>query len=119
MHVLFQSADPQAHELRAWIEQRVRFALRRIAWKVQRVEVRMSDINGPRGGTDKRCQVALHTDGAGSALASGLAPNWSAALERTLARVVRLLIRRRQRGADPRRLRGRTPRPPDAPLRSR
>lgn len=119
MQVLFQSADPQAHELRAWIEQRVRFALRRIAWKVQRVEVRMSDINGPRGGTNKRCQVALHTDGTGSTLASGLAPNWSAALERTLARVVRLLIRRRQRGADPRRLRGRTPRPPDAPLRSR
>jgi hypothetical protein len=52
--------------LRDLTERRVRFVLRRLGWLVPRAEVQMSDVNGPRGGVDKRCQVELRTDGAGS-----------------------------------------------------
>jgi ribosome-associated translation inhibitor RaiA len=46
-----------AHELRAYAERRLRFALRRFAARVHSVWVRMDDVNGPRGGVDKRCRV--------------------------------------------------------------
>ena len=66
MKVLFKARDPQAHEMRDLTERRVRFVLRRLGWLVPRAEVQMSDVNGGRGGIDKRCQVELKTDGAGS-----------------------------------------------------
>ena len=49
---LFQPRDSQATELHDLTERRVRFALRRLGWVVPRVEVQMSDVNGPRGGVD-------------------------------------------------------------------
>ena len=66
MQVLFKSRDPQATRLRGVAERRLRFVLRRLTWLVPQAEVRLSDVNGPRGGIDKRCQVELKTDGAGS-----------------------------------------------------
>ena len=66
MQVLFKSRDPQATDLRDLTERRVRFVLRRLGWLVPRAEVQMSDVNGPRGGLDKRCQVELRTDSADS-----------------------------------------------------
>ena len=66
MQVLFKSRHPHASDLRDLAERRVRFVLRRLGWRVPRAEVQLSDVNGPRGGVDKRCQVELRTDGAGS-----------------------------------------------------
>lgn len=59
MHVLFKSRNPQATDLRDLAERRVRFVLRRLSRLVPRAEVQLSDLNGPRGGVDKRCQVEL------------------------------------------------------------
>lgn len=44
-------------DLRDYIERRLRFALGRFADRIGRVTARLSDVNGPRGGIDKRCQV--------------------------------------------------------------
>ena len=93
MQVLFKSRHPQAIDLRALTERRVRFVLRRLGWMVSRAEVRMSDVNGPRGGVDKRCQVELRTDGT--------------ALDNALTRAARFLMRQLRRGSDWRRLRQR------------
>jgi ribosome-associated translation inhibitor RaiA len=46
-------------KLQEYIERRLRFALRRFAGRIDRVQVRISDINGPRGGIDKRCQITV------------------------------------------------------------
>ena len=46
-------------ELRDHIERRLRFALRRFATRIDRLTVRLSDVNGPRGGIDKRCRIAV------------------------------------------------------------
>lgn len=107
MQVLFKSRHPQAPDLRDLTERRVRFVLRRLCWLVPRAEVEMSDINGPRGGIDKRCQVELRTDGAGSVVVSSVASNWRTALDNALARAARLLMRVWRRGKDPRRIRQR------------
>jgi len=107
MQVLFKSRHPQAIDLRAVTERRVSLALRRLGWMVSRAEVQMSDVNGPRGGIDKRCQVELRTDGAGSVVVASVANNWRTALDNALARAARLLMRLWRRGNDSRRMRQR------------
>ncbi len=107
MQVLFKSRDTQAADLRELAERRVRFALRRLRWLVPRADVQMSDVNGPRGGIDKRCQVELRTDGAGSVVVAAVAKDWRSALDSALGRAARLLLRLWRRSHDDRRLRQR------------
>ena len=107
MQVLFKSRHPQATDLRDLTERRVRFVLRRLGWLVPRAEVQMSDVNGPRGGIDKRCQVELRTDGAGSVVVASVASDWRTALDDALARAARFLIRSWRRSSDSRRMRQR------------
>ena len=107
MKVLFKARDPQANELRDLTERRVRFVLRRLGWLVPRAEVHMSDVNGARGGIDKRCQVELKTDGSGSVVVASVAREWRTALDNALARAARSLMRLWRRDAESRRLRRR------------
>jgi len=107
MQVLFKSRHPQATELRDLTERRVRFVLRRLGWLVPRAEVQMSDVNGPRGGIDKRCQVELRTNGAGSVVVASVASDWRTALDSALARASQFLVRLWRRRSDSRRMRQR------------
>ena len=109
MQVLFKSRHPEATDLRVLAERRVRFVLRRLGWMVPRAEVQMSDVNGPRGGVDKRCQVELRTDGAGTVVVTSVAHSWQAALDDALARAARFLSRMLRRRSEPRRVRQRLP----------
>jgi ribosome-associated translation inhibitor RaiA len=107
MQVLFKSRDPQATDLRDLTERRVRFVLRRLGWLVPRAEVQLTDVNGPRGGIDKRCQIELKTEGAGSVVVASMASDWRTALDNALARAARYLMRNWRRSNDSRRLRQR------------
>lgn len=107
MQVVFESRDPEAARLRELAIHRVRFSMRRLAWWVPRAKVMLSDINGPRGGVDKRCQVELRTDGTGSVVVASVANNWRTALDNALTRAARFLMRQLRRGSDWRRLRQR------------
>jgi hypothetical protein len=83
------------------------FALRRLSALVPRAKVQFSDVNGPRGGMDKRCQVELKHR---SPLAQWSSPRWPSdwrtALDRSLGRATRVLTRSLQRSQKP--ARGRT-----------
>jgi hypothetical protein len=107
MQVLFKSPHLQATELRDLTERRVRFVLRRLGWLVPRAEVHLTDVNGPRGGIDKRCQIELKTEGAGSVVVASMASDWRTALDNALARAARYLMRNWRRSSDSRRLRQR------------
>jgi hypothetical protein len=98
MQVLFETRDPQAAGLRELAVSRARFVMRRLSWCVPRAKVSLSDVNGPRGGVDKRCQVALTTDTAGTVVITALARDWRSALDQALARAVRALLRTWRRG---------------------
>jgi ribosome-associated translation inhibitor RaiA len=106
MQVLIEARDPRSVEYRDLAEHRVRFVMRRLAWMVSRAQVQLSDVNGPRGGVDKRCQVMLKTDGRSVLVISSTASDWRAALDAALARASRLLVRTWRRGRDPLRARG-------------
>ncbi len=105
MQVLFQSRAPNAVAMRELAERRVRFVLRRLGWLVPRAEVRLSDVNGPRGGVDKRVQVELRTDGVGAVVVTATGRDWRSALDDALTRAARLLLRLWRRGDGERRWR--------------
>lgn len=52
--------------LREYVQRRVHSSLGRFAGLVDGVMVRIADVNGPRGGVDKRCQVGLSGAGLGT-----------------------------------------------------
>jgi hypothetical protein len=72
MQVLFRSRDPRAAVFRNGAERRVRFVLRRLSQRVTRADVQFSDVNGPRGGVDKRCQIELRAAGGGAVVVSSV-----------------------------------------------
>jgi ribosomal subunit interface protein len=59
--------------LRDYVARRLDLALNRYDHRLERVQVRLDDINGPRGGIDKRCRLhvvgrpswRIHVEGAG------------------------------------------------------
>ena len=105
MDVLFKSRDPQANELREVAQRRMRFVFRRMDWLIPKATVQLSDVNGPRGGIDKRCQVEIRSDVAGTVVVASVARDWRTALDQALARALRFILRDWRRATDKRRLR--------------
>ncbi|MBP6483562.1 MAG: HPF/RaiA family ribosome-associated protein [Rhodoferax sp.] len=101
MQVIFESRDADGAQMRDLSVERVRFALRRLSTWVPRAKVQFSDVNGPRGGVDKRCQVELSTEAAGTVVIASLARDWRTALDRSLGRATRVLTRSLQRTQKP------------------
>jgi ribosome-associated translation inhibitor RaiA len=44
-------------ELREYVDRRLGLALDRFAHRIERVQVRLEDVNGARGGVDKHCRI--------------------------------------------------------------
>ena len=107
MQVIFETRDPEAAQLKPLAERRIRLALRRLGWLAPRARVHLSDVNGPRGGIDKRCQVELITDSTGPVVITSMARDWLSALHSALARASQALLHTWQRSHKARR----TPRP--------
>ena len=101
MQVIFESRDADGAQMRDLSIERVRFALRRLTPLVPRAKVQFSDVNGPRGGIDKRCQAELSPEAAGSVVIAPLARDWRTALDRSLGRATRVLKRSLQRNQKP------------------
>ena len=101
MQIIFESRDAEGSQMRDLSVERVRFALRRLTAQVPRAKVQFSDVNGPRGGVDKRCQVELKTESVGTVVIASLASDWRTALDRSLTRAIRVLTRSLQRSQKP------------------
>ena len=101
MQIIVESRDADGAQMRELSVQRVRFALRRLSSYVPRAKVQFTDVNGPRGGIDKRCQVELSTAKAGNVVIASLASDWRTALDRSMGRATRVLTRSLQRVQKP------------------
>jgi len=79
---------------------RMAFAMERNDNHVIGVKVRLSDINGPRGGVDKRCQIDLALAGQNDIVIEDIEMNLYVAIDRASDRCARTLIRRLERARE-------------------
>ena len=59
MRLTIRTSGAISHGAARVAQQRLLFALGRFASRVRSVTVRLCDVNGPRGGRDKRCAIAV------------------------------------------------------------
>ncbi len=80
--------------LRNHASKRLRFALSRCSDHIRRVVMQLSDINGPRGGIDKRCQLRLVLDGMPDVIINDVEADMYTAIDRAADRAGRTLARK-------------------------
>ena len=83
--------------LRKYTEKRLKFAVARDDNVVMRARIRLADINGPRGGVDKRCQVELALAGQCNIVIEDTQADLYFAIDRACDRAMRTLTRRLMR----------------------
>ena len=59
MRILIRMTAGLSPSLAPLARRRLEFALRRFGARVRSLTVRVADLNGPRGGLDKRCLVTI------------------------------------------------------------
>lgn len=79
---------------------RLRFALSSYDDRIQRVVMRLSDINGPRGGADKCCHLQLVLPGLPDVVVEDIEADLYLAIDRAADRAGRSLRRRLARQRD-------------------
>lgn len=113
MRIIFETRDPDAVRYQRLAVRRIQRALRRLTWLAPRARVHLCDVNGPRGGIDKRCRIEVVTDSAAPVVITAMAHDWRTALHNAVARIARTLIKNWQRARHSRRVR-RLPPPLDS-----
>jgi ribosomal subunit interface protein len=76
------------------VQDRLRFTFSRVAGRVRRVLVTLSDINGPRGGVDKRCLIEVRIDGLSSIVIQDIQTDMYTAIDRAAGRAARSVMRK-------------------------
>jgi putative sigma-54 modulation protein len=83
--------------LREHTERRLQFALSWAVHDVRKVVVRLSDINGPRGGNDKRCYIQIPIPGRPDVVIEDTESDLYVAIDRAVERIERSVARRLER----------------------
>ncbi|MCG8669040.1 MAG: HPF/RaiA family ribosome-associated protein [Pseudomonadales bacterium] len=78
-----------SYALQHYVTRRLRFALAPHAHHIKCVIVRLSDINGPRGGYDQHCQIQCVLPGLPDVFAEDTSSELCIAINRTAARTGR------------------------------
>lgn len=90
-----------SRNLHNYTERRVQAALTRFDERIMKVSLWLSDVNGPKGGTDKYCQVKIIMAGKPDVVIEDTRENLYLAINRAIERagqtVVRKLDRQRTR----------------------
>ena len=84
-------------EGRAYIRRKLRSRLAKFGASVERVSVRMEDLNGPRGGVDQVCRIKVVMTGLPSVVFEKRGASLEAAVDSALDGVERTVRRRLQR----------------------
>jgi ribosome-associated translation inhibitor RaiA len=83
--------------LRAHAQRRLLFGLSRFGSQVESVRLLLDDVNGPRGGVDKRCQIAVQLMPWGDVRVEQLDRNLYAVIDRAADRVHHAVAREMER----------------------
>ena len=95
MQIDIQSRDFSLTDaLRSHAERRLRFALSCCDDRIQRVVMRLSDINGPRAGADKRCHLRVVLTGLPDVVVEDVEADLYVAVDRATDRAGRAVVRK-------------------------
>jgi len=89
-----------AEAIRRYAGRRIRFALGRLGPRVGRVMVRISDINGVRGGVDQCCHITAELPPKGQLVVDQVDADLFTAIDRASERIGEALRREIQRTRD-------------------
>ncbi len=76
------------------LQRRIEFSLDRLRGRIRCVSVRLSDINGRRGGIDKRCQLQVHLTDSGEVVVADVQRDLYVAMTRAVDRASAAIVRR-------------------------
>jgi len=76
------------------VKRLLKFSLSRFEGAVTRVRIRFFDVNGPKGGIDKRCRISAKLRTGGQVVVSGEGEYYIEALSSCLERLVRSIRRK-------------------------
>jgi len=101
MQILIQARNfPLTKAMRSHIERRLGFALSTRYEHIERIMVRLSDVNGPRGGHDKCCHIQVTLPQLADVIVEDTESNLYAAIDRAADRASRTVARRLVRQRD-------------------
>ncbi len=80
--------------LLSYSQRRILFALTYCSGHINRVVIRLSDINGPRGGADKRCHVQIMLAGIPDVVVEDTEVDLYAAIDSAVDRARRTVVRK-------------------------
>ena len=98
MHISVRTKGLElTNSLREYTVRRLQFALGWARTHLERVSVRLTDENGPRGGFDKRCRIQLRLNGRPTVLVDDLRDDLYVAIDEAVERAAQSLARRIKR----------------------
>lgn len=84
-------------ELWDHIDRRLMFALSRFATRIGKIDVFLTDDNGPKGGLDKSVLIAIQVRGLGKLVAQVVDSDWVITIDRATARMAHQIRRELER----------------------
>lgn len=94
-----------SRKIRRLVDRRVSFELFRFGRRVKAVTVNLEDLNGPRGGIDKRCAMQVDLAPGGRVRVEKTDSELRAAIGRTAAQLAQAVVRVLGRHREPVRVR--------------
>lgn len=88
---------PLTEGLREHTRKRLQFALGSVSREVRQINVSLHDVNGPRGGKDKRCRIQIPITGGRDIVIEDMDADLYLAISRAAERAERSIVRRLER----------------------
>lgn len=83
-------------DLKLLLDRRLEKITERFPQKIRSIAASLEDVNGPRGGNDKRCRINLMLESRGHLSVSARAPKTESAITRASERARSVLLRKLQ-----------------------
>jgi len=87
MNIVLRSRLEWNEDLQKQVERSLEFALNRHKDRIDRISINLTDLNGPRGGKDKLCQITAELRGASPVLIMERGDNLFAVITQAVRRL--------------------------------
>lgn len=86
--------------LKRYAMRRLRFSVGAFDSHISSIDVRLTDVNGPRGGIDKQCLIAVILQPIGRVFVRAMGSDAYAAIDRAATRIRTVVVRKLARRKD-------------------